>query len=259
MAIKVSKALRNHLCGYGSWKSALQNGIIKIFSGAQPTLADDAATGTLLCTFTDNSGAHTNEVISLGTIQLTGGASGSVNTVTVNSVNIIPNGAVPFNVSLNQTASDLCDAINQSQSSPEYRASVLAATVTIYAMPGSGAAPNGFVVGSTLTTITASHGNMASGVNAANGLKLAAPAAGIIQKLPSQTWAGLGVAGGTGGYFRYLAAVADAGGADTTESLIRMQGDLGTSGAALNLASTTFVGGAPNSVSSFSFTVPAAA
>lgn len=257
MALKISKALRNHVLAYGSWKNALHGGKIQVYSGTMPANADDAVSGVLLATFTDNSGAHTAEVKASGTVTLTGGASGSVNTVTVNGVNIIPSGAVAYNGSLAQTAADLAAAINKDQSSPDYFAQAAGAVVTIYAMPGAGAAPNTFVVTGTLTTITATYGNMAGGVSAVNGLKFAAPAAGVMAKDTAQTWSGLAVASGVAGYFRFLNGVADAGAADTLEAFIRFQGDIATSGSAINLVSTQFTSGAPNSISAFQFTYPA--
>lgn len=257
MTIKLSKALRNHVLGHGSWKNALHGGRILIYAGAAPTNAEDAAFGTLLGTFTDNSGAYTAEVRATGTVTLTGGASGSVNTVTVNGINIIPNGAVAFNASLAQTASDLAAAINNGQSSPEYVASAAGAIVTISAMPGTGTGPNTFVVTATLTTITATFVNMAGGVAAVNGLRLLTPAAGIISKDTSQNWTCNAVATGTALYFRYLSTVADAGAVDIAETFIRMQGDVATSAAVLNLSSTTFTSGAPVSITGFTLTLPA--
>lgn len=53
--MKISTGLRNHLLVTGSLKSALDGGFIKIYSGAEPASADDAATGTLLCTVSVNS------------------------------------------------------------------------------------------------------------------------------------------------------------------------------------------------------------
>lgn len=257
MSLKISKALRNHLLAYGSWKNALHGGKIQVYSGTMPTNAEDAVTGTLLATFTDASGAHTPEVRASGTVTLTGGGAGSINTVTVNGVNVIPSAAVPFNTSLNQTASDLAAAINKDQSSPDYTASAAGAVVTIFAMPGSGASPNTFVVTATLTTITATFANMSGGVSTVNGLKFATPAAGVLAKDTTQVWSGTAVATGVAGYFRFLGTVVDAGAADSTETYPRLQGDIGTSGAAINLASTQFTSGAPNSVTSFQFTYPA--
>lgn len=257
MAIKLTKALRNHVLAYGSWKSALSGGKILVYSGAAPANAEDAATGSLLATFTDNSGAHTAEVRASGTVTLTGGAAGSINTVTVNGVNIIPLGAVAFNSSLAQTASDLAAAINKGQSSPAYYASSSGAVVTIFAITGAGVAPNGFVVTATLTTITATFVNMAGGVSSVNGLRIAVAAGGIIQKDASQVWSGTTAITGAAGYFRFIGPIADAGANDTTETYIRLQGDVAGSGAALNLVSVQFVLSTGNFITGFSITAPA--
>lgn len=258
MAIRLSTALANHLLQNGSLRNALDGGKIEIYSGAQPATADAAVTGTLLCTVTLASGAHTDEVVASGNITLTGGAAGSVNTVTVNGVNIIPNGAVPFNTSINQTASDLAAAINAQQTSPEYVAAAVGAVITISAMRGTGTTPNGFVVADTLTTITATTGNMAGGVAYANGLSLGNASGGVIAKTATETWTGVAVVTGTAGWARFKAATADAGLADATASMIRIDGSCATSGAQFNLTSTAFVAGATQTVSSFSVTQPTA-
>lgn len=46
-----------------------------------------------------------------GSIEITGGAAGSVDTISVNGINIL-NGVVPYNTSIFQTVSDVCDNIN---------------------------------------------------------------------------------------------------------------------------------------------------
>lgn len=258
MAIKLSKALRNHLLGYGSVKNALYGGKISIYTGSAPANADAAPTGTLLVTITSASGAHTAETQSVGTVTLTGGASGSINTITVNSINIIPNGAVPFNVSLNQTAQDLASAINNGQNWPDYKATASGAIVSIVpAQLNAGTTPNALTVSGTLTTITATYGNMAGGVSSANGLRLASPAVGIIAKDTTQDWTGVASSTGTAGYFRFYGPLADSGGVDTNETQVRFQGDVGTSGAALNLLSTSIVSGTTVTVTNFQLTWPA--
>ena len=104
------------------------------------------------------------ETKSAGSVTLTGGAAGSINTVTVGGVNIISS-AVPFNASLNQTATDLAAKINSSQSN--YTAGAAGAVVTITAVAGTGTIPNGMIVSATLTTITATFVNMTGGVSGA--------------------------------------------------------------------------------------------
>ena len=68
MALVFSTNLRNFVADYGSWTHAFNNGMIEIYSGAQPstTTADLAPTGNLLCTLTKSSGARTAEVLAIG-------------------------------------------------------------------------------------------------------------------------------------------------------------------------------------------------
>jgi hypothetical protein len=257
MAVRLSTKLRNFINQDGSFKDAFQNGSLEIYSGSQPATADAAVTGTLLSTITKASGALTAEVLATGTVTLTGGAAGSVDTVTVDSVNIIPQGAVPFNTSLTQTAADLATAINQGLSSPEYRASSSGAVVTITALPGTGVGANGFVVTGTLTTITATYANMASGVAPVNGLRWGNAGSGVIDKLAGDTWSGVNVASGTAGWFRLKGSIADAGAADAGPTYLRLDGSVGLSGAEYNVSSTAFASGATHTISSFPVTLPA--
>jgi len=138
MALRLSTALRNFLLEGGSFEGAFSGGRIKIFTGSQPTLADDAEAGTLLVTITDNEGAFTAEVQSSGSVDLTGGASGSVDTLTVNSIEIMGS-STPFNTSLIQTATDVVTKINANPKNKLFKASNVGGTVdviTITAKPG---------------------------------------------------------------------------------------------------------------------------
>lgn len=54
MTYKVSTGLRNHMLASNSLRNALAGGFIRIYTGAEPASADDAATGTLLCTISLN-------------------------------------------------------------------------------------------------------------------------------------------------------------------------------------------------------------
>lgn len=257
MALRLSTALRNILNRDGSLKRALHGGVIEIYSGSQPASADSAVAGTLLATITDASGTHTNEVLSTGSVELTGGTDGSVTALTVDGVSIIDN-AVAFNTSLAQTASDLADEINSSLSTPEYTASASGAVVTISAAPGTGTGPNGMTVASTVSgTLTKTDTNMASGVASANGLKFGDSVAGVLSKLSSQTWSGVAGATGTAGWFRFKGSVADAGAADSDADYIRLDGAISTSGAQLNMSSTSISSGATQTISSFALTLPA--
>lgn len=235
--------------------TALQNVSLQTYAGAQPAKADAAPTGPLLRTITNAAGALTNEVLATGTLPLTDGSAGSINTVTVNSVGILDT-AVPFNTSLTQTAADLAAAINNSTSSPEYSTNSAGAVVTITAQRETGAGPNGYAVAATATTITTSNTAMAGGVTAVNGLKFGYSTGGVLVKHPTQVWAGVAVATGTAGWFRFTGSVADTGVIDSTESQIRIDGTVATSGAQLNISSMAITSGATQTINSFPLTLP---
>lgn len=256
MALRFSKGLRNFLQEGGSMKQAFANGVLKIYSGSQPADADSATSGTLLATITAASGTWTAETPAAGSVALTGGASGSVDTITVNSISILP-ASVPFNASLAQTATDVAAAINNNPKNYLYEASVSSNTIVITAKRGLGALPNGWVVASTVTTITKTDTNLSGGVDAANGLRFGDSAAGVLTKLASQVWSGLGVSDGVAGWFRLFGSIADAGAADASEVYVRVDGSVATSGAQLNSTNTNIANGATQTIGSFTITLPA--
>lgn len=258
MAWRPSKALRNFMLEGGSLKKALSNCVIKAYTGAQPSTPETAPPGTLLVTYSLASGALTREVKSAGSVDLTGGASGSVDTITVNSLEIMGS-STPFNTSLAQTAADVAFKINNNPKNYLFDASVSATDkIDIVARPGLGTLPNAWVVASTTTTITKVDANMAGGVNPVNGLNWGDSADGVVIKHPSETWSGVAAASGTAGWFRIEASVNDAGGADSTESIIRADGVIATSGAELNMTPTTITSGATQTITSFAITLPTA-
>lgn len=167
--IRLSTGARNMLAQGAGFASIFNRGTIEIYNGTQPVTADSASTGSVLLGIVSNaSGAVTKETRATGSITITGG-SVSVATLTVGGFNIIPDGAVPYNTSTTQTASDLCDAINRNG---VMQASVTGAVVTITPMPGAGAAYNGLVVTST-GSVVATYANMASGASPRTASSLA--------------------------------------------------------------------------------------
>ena len=66
MAVRFSTGLRDKMLGSADLKTALANGIINIYTGAQPASADSAASGTLLGTVTVDAGAFTHGVATNG-------------------------------------------------------------------------------------------------------------------------------------------------------------------------------------------------
>lgn len=260
MALRYSTALRDFLNEGGSLKQALSNGKLKLYTGTQPATGDAAPSGALLATITVGSGAHTAEVRAVGSFTISG-TSGSVDTVTVNSIDIL-GGAVTNTGTAAGTATAVANAINHNPKNTMFVASSTGASgvVTLTAKPGLGAIPNTWVVTGTATTTTlGTLVDMAGGVDAVNGLRFGDSATGVMVKHPDQIWSGVGVANGTAGWFRFEAATADSGAADSSGAHIRMDGNIATSGANLNLSSTTVAIGATQSISTFSLTVPASA
>jgi len=102
-------------------------------------------------------------VSATGTVTLTGGGAGSVDSVTVNGVTIT-SGVVAFSVDLPTTATAVAANITAYTSTPNYTAVAVGSVITITAAT-AGSAPNGFVVATTLTTITATTTDMTGGSN----------------------------------------------------------------------------------------------
>lgn len=60
--LRFSTGLRDKMLGSQSLKDAFQNGVLRIYSGAQPASPDNAVTGTLLMEITVDAGAFTHGV-----------------------------------------------------------------------------------------------------------------------------------------------------------------------------------------------------
>jgi len=103
-------------------------------------------------------------VAATGTVTLTGGASGAVDGITVNGVQIM-SGAVAFATDIPTTAAAVATNINLHTSSPDYTAVAVGALITITAVTAN-LATNGYVVAATTTTITATNTDMTGGSDA---------------------------------------------------------------------------------------------
>jgi hypothetical protein len=108
------------------------------------------------------------------------------------------------------------------------------------------------VTGTLLGVVTLNSGAFTDGV-ATNGLTFAAASSGSVSK--SGVWSFNGIAAGTAGWFRFRGNAADTGLATTT--LPRLDGSIAVSGADLNLSNISIAVGAPTTLDSFTFTIPA--
>ncbi len=126
-------------------------------------------TGDYIWIFIDTNGAVNLKIqegttAATGTVTLTGGASGSVDGVTVNGIEITDGGGDPFNGTLDQTAIDVAANITAHTSIPNYTAAAASSVITITSVD-KGDHVNTLAVVSATTTITTTDVNMASGAN----------------------------------------------------------------------------------------------
>lgn len=94
-----------------------------------------------------------------GSVELTGGGSGTVNGITINSVEVM-SGAVAFNTTLAQTAIDVADNINNNYTSPNYHARAVGAKVYIWQQT---IVAGTLTVAADTTTITTTDTNLSGG------------------------------------------------------------------------------------------------
>jgi len=84
--------------------------------------------------------------------------------------------------------------------------------------------------------------------------------AGVFAKDSAQTWSGTATGAGTqtAGWFRYRSSVADPNTLDSSAVYLRMDGGIAVSGGDMNMSATAIANGAAQTLSTFSFTIPAA-
>ncbi len=87
------------------------------------------------------------------------------------------------------------------------------------------------------------------------GISFGAPVAGAISKAGGETWSGTAAASGTAGWFRLYEATDDPALSSSTNS--RIDGNIATSGANMNMSNTYIASGAIQTISTFTLTMPA--
>ena len=264
MALHYSTALRNAILEGRGLKHEMSNAVLKLYTGTQPSSADAAPTGTLLCTYSASSGAITREVRALGALTLSG-TSGTADTIKLTpagpgtAIDIL-GGAVTSDGTVAGTATLCAAAINNNPANIYVTASTNGSdgVITLTARPGLGTALNTWAVTGTGTTISfgtlVDMGSVTAGVAAANALRWGDAAAGVLTKLSTQTWSGVAGATGTAGWFRIEAATTDSLALDSAELYKRIDGSVATSGGELNLSNTSITNTATQTIDTFSIT-----
>lgn len=253
MTLRFSTGFRNAVMQKGSWKEFFNECVIYIYTGAQPASADTGATGTLLATITKASGTFTASTLSTrkrDRVKVTVGTATEVYTVTINGTNY----------TYTMAAADDASAI------AEGLVKALRACVDIIPMAVTGETNKCVMVEAKFAgesysievSTTASIGSIVASVELANsryvGLHWGSVSAGVIAKESAYAWSGSCVAAGAAGYFR-ISENSDTP-ANTSTTAIRVDGNIGTSGADLIVGTTTVSIGTPLTIDSGNFTFP---
>lgn len=295
MSLTLSTGFANFIASGGSWSAALKNGIVNVYSGTQPTSANDASTGTLLCQFSTNGGTYVASTRAAAKLVIAGG-SGSIDTINVAGMSLLSS-AVSYNGSLAQTMADVISNINANFNNHGFYAvtgggavgsvtygAANAGEFYILAPKNSGTTFNALLLTTTSTTLTvalntdaspstsesggfaAVSGDSVSGFTAGTAgttlLSMTHPAvAGLISK--SGTWSDSSAnASGTASWFRFLCTpefddgtTALATTGNNAYQVLRLDGSVGTSGADMTITNATITAGASQTVNQFDLTV----
>jgi hypothetical protein len=103
-----------------------------------------------------------------------------------------------------------------------------------------------------LCQITLASGSFSAG-NGNNGINFEDAVSGTLSKKGSETWSGVNSATGTAGWFRFYDNDMVVGASTTAK---RFDGAIATSGAELNMSSTSLTSGATTTIDSFDVTLP---
>ena len=249
MALRLSTGLRNKLNAGGSLKKSLHDGVIRIYTGSQPAAADDAVTGTLLASITLVSGALTEGTESTpqrDTATFTYGSNGDIYKLVVNgniySYTTIAGDDAPKTAEALAKLVDKDNDVVVGRNSNVIYVSAKHPGVT-YTLANTGTTtPGNLVLANTQANVRL------------NGLQFGAVTAGVLTK-EAGVWSGVAVATGTAGWFRFQGVGIDD---DTLSTVfVRLDGNIATSGANMNMSSTSITSGATQTVDTFSVTEPA--
>lgn len=250
MAIRRTTALINGLAGGYGISELLTNGFINVYSGAQPSDADNAPSGTLLLTYSLNGNAYADATRAMASIAI-GGTIGTLDEVTVGGMgyNLLAS-PVSYNSSATVTVSDIVTNINSKQNPLNIVAVQNSTTLELYTPHMLGANANGLTFATSVTgglTATSS-GTFSGGVTATNGINFSETVtSGSISKT-SEVWQGSGITSGVAGWFRFVPCGSNADGVGTDN--VRFDGSVGTSNADMIISSTSIVESSVYTISS---------
>lgn len=255
MSIKLSTGLKQALLKTGSVKKTLEDYVIRFYSGTQPTLADDALTGTELVKLTLASGTWTSSTAQEDYVAITGaGSDGDTIIITLGSETHTYTKS-PTETTLAQMAravavlvdgaSELCSAIactTTTEKAIVFKARFAGESYTLAANK------TGAITLSTTGVLTPVVASVRG-----NGLHFevaSAVTSGLLEK-ETGVWSGTISQSGIAQWWR-IAPNSDAGILSTSSA--RVQGLCGTANADINIPTLTFTAGAQFTLDTFSIT-----
>lgn len=239
MTLKLSTAVRNQMLGLTNPTVVLmaENTIALVDGGAGEDTITDTGSGFVTAGFVvGDTITIAGSAADDGTYTLTGVAAGTLNVATGSFTGEAAGNVIAIAAAQGGSLRDIFQN----------------GVIEIY----SGSQPadaDTAVSGTLLGTITVGSGAFSAG-SETNGLEFGTAASGEIEKASTETWSMQAIATGTAGYFRFKGNATDAGGASTT--LPRIDGSIGTSGADLNMSTTSITSGNTYTIDSFKFTLP---
>lgn len=258
MAQKYSTGLRNLLEGGMSLREALDDFIVKVFSGTAPSDADQAeGGGTLLCVVTKGSGvvdATELSVAKQASLDITVAGVGATIIVAVNGVDYTYQvqaadddlRKVARKVALMLDGIPELQAIAHGTAGGDGKVAVKSSVAGLSFTVAKGSGGGGGTATWTLTDNTIAN-------TRSDALQWGTPSNAQMGK-PVEVWSGVNLATGTATWFR-LVRPNDTGSLST--AAIRIQGSVSTSGAQMNLTNINLVSGATLTIDTAVFTLAA--
>lgn len=253
--LRMTYTLINYVLNFGSLAEALTGGDILLCGDEQPATAD-AAASTQLVQITDAGGSYQNEEMEItGGIALSG-TSGSVDDVTINGTSLL-SAPVPYNDSIGQTLADLKAALEvESFRNHGLKFQVYASTLYLNTLKTWSGLWAGGTVGVDVTTLGGTPTNFGTNTEVpANGLRFDCINAPRLEKLPTQQWSGTAVQEGDITSFRVRNHHLESNALDSNGSsgeVLRMDGDVATEGALVNLESVAVTSESAPEIAEFS-------
>ncbi len=257
---RYSTGLVQKMAQRASIKEALHDGVIKIYSGAQPASADAAPTGTLLAIITLASGSFTEGTPSTAQVdKITVSAATQNNQTYRIDIDPGPSEYASEQHSYTSDASATIDEIGQGLADVINRDSVVCRATfeeTLNIILITANFP-GLVHTTTLGLNPDTDLVLAAAQTAnvrINGLAWGLATGGVLVKEADNAWSGLVLADGTAGWFRVQANAVDDDSLSTT--LIRADGVCGLSNSDMDFTNLNLVTDTTVTVTTFSITIP---